>query len=90
MGALGYACSLLAFVCFVLTEIRIFKDKQHAGTVHGILGIVTCGLWAFVWGWIQTKRYHNIVIMLLWTAAMIMSWVFGAAAMVKGILGQPS
>lgn len=90
MGALGYASALVVLICFVLTEVRIFRDKQKAGTLHGVLGIVTCGLWAYIWGWVQSKRYHNVVIMLLWTVAYVMYVVFGGITVVRGLLGYPT
>jgi len=43
--------ALASLVCFILVLIKQF---QNAGAVHGIVGIVSCGIWTFIWGWINS------------------------------------
>ncbi len=70
---LSYGIGLVMFVCFILTLIKIFQDKEKNGVLHGIIGIVTCGIWALIWGWINSARYGNKNIMLLWTACVVVN-----------------
>ncbi len=53
----------------------------------GIVGIITCGWGAFIWGWIKAKEYDLKKIMLGWTAAIVVMFlgyggmaIFGVAA----------
>lgn len=48
----------------------------------GILGIITCGLWAFIWGWINAGKYSLTKIMLIWTASYVLIGV-GYGLMIK-------
>ena len=57
-----------SFVCFVLVLVKQF---QNAGAVHGIIGIVTCGIWTFIWGWINAKEQNIVSLMLLWTLFVV-------------------
>ena len=69
MLALAYLCEVGAFVCFVLVLIKLFQQK---GVLHGILGII-CGLYTFIWGWIEAARLNIKKIMLIWTILIIAS-----------------
>ena len=64
--------TLASFVCFVLVLVKQF---QNGGVVHGIVGIVTCGIWTFVWGWLKSGRLDFRVLMLVWTTLIIVNVV---------------
>jgi hypothetical protein len=68
LTALAGLVGLASFVVFVVV---IVKQFQIAGPVHGIVGIVTCGLWTFIWGWIHSGRHGLRNLMLLWTALIV-------------------
>ena len=82
MQYLGWACSVVSLVCWVMTLIKIFPDKEKNGVVHGIIGIVTCGIWAFIWGWINSGRLNLKKLMIIWTVAIVLSWAFGGMSFV--------
>lgn len=65
--AIGGLASLASFVCFILVLVQMFK---RAGVGLGIVGIITCGLGAFIWGWIKAKELGLTKLMLGWTAAI--------------------
>jgi Flp pilus assembly protein protease CpaA len=71
---LGWLCNIATLVFFVLVLIKMF---QKAGVVQGILGLI-CGLWAFIWGWMNMKdeKFQNIPIMWGWTGSIVLSFVF--------------
>ncbi len=54
-------------VCFILVLIPLFKTK---GVLHGILGIL-CGLYPFIWGWINAKQLNLSKVMLIWTICFV-------------------
>ena len=89
--------SLISLIIFVIVLIKQFK---HGGALQGIIGIITCGLWTFVWGWIKHKGLAITKIMIVWTiiqvTPLVLIGVFGAAMMgqmykfVSDIAGDPA
>jgi hypothetical protein len=69
---LSYIAAGLSVVCWILVLVQMFK--QSVG--KGILGLI-CGLYAFIWGWMNSNLgLKNI--MLLWTAAIVLGFIGGA------------
>ena len=73
MQALSSLAGLGSLVCFIMVLIKLFKEK---GVLHGILGII-CGLYTFIWGWIEAGRLGIKNIMLAWTALIVVEIVLG-------------
>ena len=91
LGLLGIVIGLISFVIFIMVLIRQFKD---AGPVHGIIGIVTCGIWTFIWGWMNATRLGIRNLMLIWTGLIILNVILniafgGLAAMQQTAPGVP-
>ena len=86
MQIVAMLLSLLSFICFILVLIKQF---QNAGIVHGIIGIITCGIWTFIWGWINSGRLNIRNIMLIWTllwiVAIILNTMSGALSFTSGV-----
>ena len=82
---IGILIQVLLLVGFVLTIIVLIKQFKHGGALHGILGIITCGFWTFIWGWIKHKSLAMTKLMITWTivelAPIVLIIVFGAAMM---------
>ena len=68
MQIIAMLLSLLSFICFILVLIKQF---QNAGVVHGIIGIVTCGIWTFIWGWMNAGKLGIKNIMMIWTLLIV-------------------
>jgi hypothetical protein len=55
--------------------------------LKGILGLI-CGLYTFIWGWMNKDRLGIGNIMLIWTVliiiSLILNFAFGAAAIPYG------
>ena len=68
MQIVAMLLSLLSFICFIMVLIKQF---QNAGVVHGIIGIVTCGIWTFIWGWMNAGKLGIKNIMMIWTLLII-------------------
>lgn len=71
---LGWILNLLAFICFIIVLIKQF---QNAGPVHGIIGIVTCSIWTFIWGWMNAAKLNIKNIMMIWTLILIACLILG-------------
>ena len=68
---LAYVASAISVVCWILVLIRMFKE----GVLKGVLGLI-CGLYAFIWGWMNSGAgLKNI--MILWTIAIVIGCVAG-------------
>ncbi len=71
---------LAAFVCFIMVLIKQF---QTAGPVHGIIGIITCTIWTFIWGWMNATSLNIKNIMMIWTLliviCIVIQLVFGVS-----------
>jgi Flp pilus assembly protein TadD len=80
---LSFVIFIVSFVILVIVLIKSFK----AGVLKGILGIITCGFFTFIWGWIKHKELQITKLMLLWTilivASMFLSITFGTAKMMN-------
>ena len=97
IGLLFLVLSLISLIVFIIVLIKQFK---HGGALQGIIGIITCGLWTFIWGWIKHKSLALTKIMIIWTiiqlTPLVLLGVFGAAMMgqmfqmVGDLTGDPS
>jgi Flp pilus assembly protein TadD len=97
IGLLFPVLSLISLIVFVMVLIKQFK---HGGALQGIIGIITCGIWTFIWGWIKHKSLALTKIMIIWTiiqlTPLVLIGVFGAAMMgemykmVGDLTGDPS
>ncbi len=74
MGFLAPIIGLVSLVCFILVLIKQF---QIGGAVHGIIGIITCGLWTLIWGWMNVDKTGQKTIMLIWTGLVILNLLLG-------------
>ena len=79
MEILAYLVGIGSLVCFILVLIKLFKKE---GVGLGILGII-CGLYTFIWGWINHKKQKITNIMLIWTILIIVSLVLNYVIGVK-------
>ena len=67
MQILSYLVSIGSLVCWIMVLIKLFQQK---GVLHGILGII-CGLYPFIWGWIEANRLGIKNVMIAWTALIV-------------------
>ena len=57
--------------------IKQFQDDEKGGVLHGIIGLVTCGLWTLIWGWIHHEKHYIKNLMLMWTIGIVIQIVAG-------------
>jgi hypothetical protein len=87
MMILASLVGLGSLVCFVIVLIKQF---QTAGALHGIIGLITCGIWTFIWGWMRATTLNIKNIMLAWTGLIVLSIVLnmmGAMSALSGLHG---
>jgi hypothetical protein len=87
MQIIGMLVGLGYLVCLIIVLIKQF---QNGGVVHGIIGIITCGLWTFIWGWMNASRLNIKNIMIAWTLLFIVclaiNLMFGSYYAMPGTL----
>jgi hypothetical protein len=71
---------LAAVVVQILVVVKMF---QNAGVVHGILGLI-CGLYAYIWGWMNSSKLGIKNLMIIWTVLIIIY------AILMATIGVPS
>ena len=90
MAILAMLIGLASFICFIMVLIKQF---QNGGIVHGIIGIITCGIWTFIWGWMNANNLNIRNLMLAWTVliliGLVINFAFGVS-MVPGGYGVPT
>jgi hypothetical protein len=77
-GILSILASLGMLVCLVMVLIPLFKEK---GVLHLILGII-CGLYPFIWGWMNAARLNIKNVMLAWSGCLALYLIFYILQMV--------
>jgi hypothetical protein len=68
LSILAMILSLVSLVCFIIVLIKQF---QNAGALHGIIGIITCGIWTLIWGWMNASKLNIKNIMMIWTLVLV-------------------
>ena len=84
---------LAALGCLVLSIMVLIKQFQTAGPVHGIIGIVTCAIWTFIWGWMNATKLNIKNLMLIWTGLIVLYiilYIIGGAAVVSQMGEMPT
>jgi hypothetical protein len=82
VGVLALVVGLGSLVCAIMVLIKLFQEE---GALKGILGLI-CGLYTFIWGWMNADRLNIKNIMLIWTALIVVGIILqvvggGLAAM---------
>ncbi len=62
--------SIVGIVSLICSLIMLIKQFKHGGVLHGIIGLISCSLWTFIWGWMKHKSLQMTKIMVLWTILM--------------------
>ena len=93
LGLLGILSMLIGLGCLICWIMVLIKQFQTAGVVHGIIGIITCGIWTFIWGWMNADSAGIKNIMMIWSVLILISLVlrfaFGAGVMVSQPIATP-
>jgi hypothetical protein len=84
MTILSYLAMIGSLVCWVMVLIKMFPAE---GPLKGILAVI-CGLYAFIWGWMNAAKFNLRNIMLAWTACFVVSLVLGMMGGMSAVGGM--
>ena len=100
MFILSTVMTIIQIVGLILLIMVLIKQFKHGGVLQGIIGLITCGFWTFIWGWMKHKPLELTKIMVVWTilivSPMVLTAVFGFAMMsemanmLAGMTGEAS
>jgi hypothetical protein len=82
LSILAILAGLASFVFFIIVLIKLFQTK---GVLHGILGIL-CGLYTYIWGWMNADTQGLKKTMVNWTIAIVVQIILQITA---GVMGGP-
>ena len=83
---LGSVLAVLNIAAIIFLLIVLIKQFSKGGFLQGLLGIITCGLWTFIWGWIKHRQYNLTRVMTMWSVSYVVSMVIGV--MFGGAIGM--
>ncbi len=63
--------SVVLIVLIILMIMVLIKQFKHGGALHGIIGLISCGFWTFIWGWMKHKGLKLTKVMILWTILIV-------------------
>ena len=69
MMMVSWLASIVCLVCWVMVLIKMFPAE---GALKGVLAII-CGLYAFIWGWMNASRFNLRNIMVVWTIGILVA-----------------
>ena len=67
----SFLVPVLNFVGLIVAIVILIKQFKHGGALQGILGIITCTFWTFIWGWIKHKSLQLTKLMVVWTVVSV-------------------
>lgn len=74
IGILALVVLVGLIICQIIVAIKIF---QNDGALKGIIALL-CGLFGFIWGWMNAARLGVKQIMVIWTVLIIIYCILGA------------
>jgi hypothetical protein len=69
MQIVSYLAAAVSLICWIMVLIKMFPAE---GALKGVLAII-CGLYAFIWGWMNASTHNLRNVMIAWTVAIIVS-----------------
>ena len=92
MGALGILFIVVLLADVIVAIMVLVKLFQNEGALKGILGLI-CGLYTFIWGWMNANRLGIKNLMIIWTlliiVLIILQVAFGGAMAMRGMPTNP-
>jgi cytochrome c556 len=67
----SFLVPVLNFVGLIVAIVILIKQFKHGGALQGILGIITCTFWTFIWGWIKHRSLQLTKLMVVWTVVSV-------------------
>ena len=86
IGVLTLVTGIGSLVCWIISLVKIFPDKESGGILKGIIGII-CGIYAFCWGWKHNQKHNLKKVMIVWTVCIVLGIILNFAAGAMALSG---
>jgi tetratricopeptide (TPR) repeat protein len=63
--------AVVQIILLIILLVMLVKQFKHGGALHGIIGLITCGFWTYIWGWIKCTTFDLTKIMIVWTILIL-------------------
>lgn len=70
-------------ICLIIVLTKLFPAE---GALKGIFGII-CGIYTFIWGWMNADQHNIRKIMQIWTVCFIASIILQVLTVAMGAAG---
>lgn len=70
-------------ICLIIVLTKLFPAE---GALKGIFGII-CGIYTFIWGWMNADQQNIRKIMQIWTVCFIASIILQVLTVAMGAAG---
>lgn len=80
-----YGSALVNLVCIIIVVIALASEK---GALHAFFGFCCCQIYAFFWGWLAWKSDYKMIVMLLWTIAVVVGGLCGYKLEEMGLISS--
>lgn len=67
----GGVLVVLLIALIAITIMVLIKQFKNGGPLHGSIGLITFGVWTFIWGWMKHKGLYLTKVMIVWTVLVI-------------------
>ena len=67
-----FVAGIADLIMLVVLILVLIKQFQKGGMLQGIIGLVTCGLWTFIWGWMHAKEQNITNLMWILTGLCVL------------------
>lgn len=75
---MNFLSGLGGFIAWVVGWIVLIKLFQKEGFLKGLLGLISCMIYPYIWGWIQVKTDEAMKKwMYIWTGAIGLGVILG-------------
>lgn len=61
--------SIVNLICYIYVLICMFSEGRIIG---GIVGLLCCQLWVFIWGWALWSNENKHLVMGIWTISILL------------------
>lgn len=77
----------LAWIAGIVVLVKLF---QNGGLVKGLIGLVTCNIYTFIWGWmnIGKEELKLKTWMYIWTACAVLGVILTLVGAMSGAGGE--
>jgi hypothetical protein len=84
MAVISVISSFDNLIMVILSVIVLIRLNKRKGVMHSLLGVVSLGIYPFIWGWVNNKVEKLTVVMSLWSVLLVINFALGVILAMSG------